>query len=216
MWSISKSPRVEDPARLQRFLNALDGADWRNAEKKSLEATFAALNELVHHELVFYYKARKQQRLFSILTRGTAVLLGTVGVMIPLLAGANPQVFGLAQPYGYPLLVAAGAVLLVNRMFGATGGHIRYVTAQLELERIVTKFRLAWLKLLAKDASCSRTPLTADDAFLLMNAFVDDAYRVIQEETSVWGKSVSEALREYERTLPPTSTPAPPVPGAAP
>ena len=35
-----------------------------------------------------------------------------------------------------------------------------------------------------------------------MNTFVDEAYRVLQEETNVWGKSVSEALQEYERRLP--------------
>lgn len=200
MWPSATPQRFEDPDRLRRFLDELKSADWQNGQRDALTKTFTALNDLIHHEVQFYYRARKRQRLFSILTRGTAIALATIGVMIPLLAGADAQMFGAASPYGYPLLVAAGAVLAINRMFGATGGHIRYVTAQLELERIVTKFRLAWLAYLAGQSNDVVAP-TAPKAFKLMNDFVDQAYRVIQMETEVWGKSVSEALQEQRVQL---------------
>lgn len=199
MWPFTRTQRVEDPDRLRRFLDELNSADWQSQKLPALTRTFNALNELIHHEVQFYYRARKKQRLFSILTRGTAIVLGTIGVMIPLLAGADAKLFGVAAPYGYPLLVAAGAVLAINRMFGATGGHIRYVTAQLELERIITKFRLAWLAYLAGHADNSRP---SPDPFILMNDFVDQAYHVIQEETIIWGKSVSEALQEQQTRFP--------------
>jgi hypothetical protein len=197
-----KVQRVEDPERLRRFLERLEGADWRSGRGDALNSAFVALNDLIYHEVLFYYRARKKQRWFSILTRGAAVLLGTVGVMVPLLAGANPAYFGFAAPYGYPILVAAAAILVINRMFGATGGHIRYVTAQLELERIITKFRLAWIELLSRESTGEDASSKNDEPFQLMNTFVDQAYRVIQEETTVWGKSVSEALQEYETRLP--------------
>lgn len=206
MWPFSTAPRVEDPERLRRFLAELENADWRGSSYTALQKVFAALNDLVYHEVLFYYKARKRQRSFSILTRGAAVLLGSVGVMIPLLAAADPVFFRSVAPYGYPFLVGAAAMIAVNRMFGATGGHIRYVTAQLELERIITKFRLRWLEWLSRD-SMSGNPATNEQAFTLLNEFVDDAYKVLQEETTVWGKSVSEALRDYENRLP--KSPAP-------
>lgn len=206
MWPFKKTQRVEDPDRLRRFLNELDKVDWQHQRRSAFTSTFIALNELIHHEVQFYYRARKKQRLFSFLTRGAAVVLGSIGVMIPLLASADATLFGAASPYGYPFLVTAGAVLAINRMFGATGGHIRYVTAQLELERIITKFRLAWFAYLASEGSgtTSATP----NPFSLMNDFVDQAYRVIQEETFVWGKAVSAALQEQQAQLP-TKLPGP-------
>lgn len=213
MWPFTKNQRVEDPDRLQRFLDQLNLANWQTDQRTALNSTFVALNELIHHEVLFYYRARKKQRWFSIITRGTAIVLATVGVMIPLLAGADSKLFGVASPYGYPLLVAAGATLAINRMFGATGGHIRYVTAQLELERLITKFRLAWLTYLARQDNTLGTSNTAAEALNLMNNFVDQAYRVIQEETQVWGKSISEALQEQQAYLPsklaPTDAPPP-------
>jgi hypothetical protein len=202
MWPFKSTPRVEDPERLRRFLNQLEHVDWRSSSATALEKVFSALNDLIYHEVMFYYKARKKQRVFSISTRALSVLFGSIGVIIPLLAAADPILFKSMAPYGYPLLVAAAAMLAVNRMFGATGGHIRYVTAQLELERIITKFRLKWLEWLSRDTMTVENRATPTQAFALLNEFVDDAYRVIQEETIVWGKSVSEAIREYENRLP--------------
>ncbi|MDM0029305.1 SLATT domain-containing protein [Variovorax saccharolyticus] len=202
MWPLKQIPRVEDPERLQQFLSVLENVDWRSGASSALNKVFAALNDLVYREVLFYYKARKKQRAFSIVTRGLSVLLGSIGVMIPLLAAADPILFQSIAPYGYPFLVAAVALIAVNRMFGATGGHIRYVTAQLELERIMTKFRLAWVEWLSRYTLSSGAKATHEEVFKLMNDFVDEAYRVIQEETTVWGKSVSEALREYESRLP--------------
>ena len=202
MWPFRKISRVEDPERLEKFLSILEEVDWSTGQVNALNQVFKALNELVHREVLFYYKARKKQRAFSIFTRGLSVILGSVGAMIPLLSAADPVLFKSVTPYGYPFLVGALTLLAVNRMFGATGGHIRYVTAQLELERIVTKFRLDWVQWSSRHIFSTCRESTLEDAFTLLHAFVDSAYRVIQEETTVWGKSVSEALREYESRLP--------------
>lgn len=202
MWPFKTTPRIEHPERLREFLLTLEGSDWRNGSTAAIDHTFTALNELIYHEALFYYRARKKQRLFSVITRGLAILLGTLGIMVPLLSAADPALFKPVAPYGYPLLAASGAVLLINRMFGATGGHIRYVTAQLELERILTKFRLAWFEWKARESIASEPGATHPEAFQLMNHFVDESYRVIQEETNAWGKSVSEALRDYENRFP--------------
>jgi len=199
MWPFKETPRIEDPERLARFLRTLEKADWAAHRAAALESVFTALNELVHHEILFYYRARKKQRFFSQFTRGAALALGSVGVMLPLLAGADPELFKPYQPYGYPFLVAAATFVAVNRMFGATGGHIRYVTAQLALERTLTKFRLEWLEKVA--AGEPDRPETAAKAFSLMHAFVDEAYRIIQEETTVWGTGISQALDDYEAKL---------------
>src|SRR5262249_45046279 len=118
--------RPEHPERLHRFLKAMDGTDWKKTDD-ALECLFIALNGLVYPELVYYYRARRRQHWFSSITRGLAILLGTAGILAPLLAAANSTFFAGWAAYGYPLLASAAAMLLVNRHFGVTGGHIRFV-----------------------------------------------------------------------------------------
>ena len=199
---LERKPRTEDPKRLEHFLDVLKSVDWQNEPATALGTTFDAINSLVHHEVQFYYRARKKQRRLSQWTRGLAVLLGSLGAILPLLSGANPGDFDHLAGYGYPLLVAAGACLAVNRLFGATGGHIRYVTAQLELERSMTMFRLEWARWQAACSQCVElSEEEIDQAFGIFSRFVSGAYEIIQEETNVWGKSVSEALNEYSTRI---------------
>lgn len=200
MWPFGRTLRVEDPERLSRFLDAL-GTNWQNDPKDQFDRLFNAVNELAHHEILFYYRARKKQRRFSIVTRGLAILFGTAGVMAPLLAGANPDIFKGWSAYGYPLLALAAAMIVINRLFGATGGHIRYVTAQLELERVLTTFRLDWSEWRARYSSVPDTDKLYADGFAVLRSFCNALYKTIQEETNVWGKSVSEALQEYASTI---------------
>jgi len=201
MWPFKSTLRTEDPERLRRFISQLENLNW-DSSTTALSFVYAALNDLVYHEVLFYYKARKKGRRISVWTRVLAVFFGTAGVMIPLLAAADNELFKPISPYGYPCLAAAAAWLAINRMFGATGGHIRYVTTQLELERIMTKFRLQWLEWCSRDTMTPGNPATPEQAFKLMNDFANDAYRVIQEETLSWGKSTTESMGQYEAGLP--------------
>lgn len=194
-----KTVRAEDPARLQAFLDVVCAAPWQGAPECALKKTFVALNALIYHEVLFYYAARKRHRVLSTVTRGLAILLGTAGIFAPLLAGADPERFKHWSAYGYPLLAGAAAMLLVNRLFGATGGHIRYVTAQLQLEQLMTLLGLDWA---AWTITRNNAPLDAESkarAMALLRRFAMNAHKIIQDETSVWGKSVSDALDEYAR-----------------
>jgi hypothetical protein len=197
MAAARRSLRVEDPVRMTEFLDAMSSAPWQGSPESALDRTFLALNELIHHEVLFYYAARRRHRRLSTLNRGLAIVLGTAGALAPLLAGADPDRFRHIGAYGYPLLVGAAAMLLVNRLFGATGGHIRYVTAQLQLERLITLFRLNWAEVLAHRGGSSLSTAGIVQAFDLLRTFVLDAHKIIQDETNVWGKSVAEALDEY-------------------
>lgn len=201
MWPFPTPPRAEDPERLRRFLDQLDDADWRGDPASALGRLFKALDELVLHEVRYYYKARRRQRVVSIVTRVLAVVFGTPGVLMPLVAAAEPALFAGLASWGFPFLACAAAMVALNRMFGATGSHIRYVTAQLELERLIAKFRLQWLEWLSRQAAPAHTATPAE-AFQMMNGFVDAVYAVLLQETAAWGQAVAEALRDYESRLP--------------
>ena len=130
-------------------------------------------------------------------TRAAAITLGTAGIIAPLIAGANPRVLGHIGAYGYALLAGAASMLLANKLFDVTGGHVRYFAAQLELERLLTLFRLDWATWLAKTSGRELDQEGLTQAFALLRAFACESYKIIMDETNVWGKSVSDALEEY-------------------
>jgi|GEM_PF-3838185 len=42
-----------DPQRLNRFLDALNSADWQGKPQEALDVIFNAINELVYHHVLF-------------------------------------------------------------------------------------------------------------------------------------------------------------------
>lgn len=202
MWPFKRRPSSKDLKRLQDLTTALSAADWQDDGRASLQKTFHALNDLIYRQIAYYDYERRGRLIWSTITRGMAAMLGIAGVVIPLLAAAGSGTFSCLAPYGYPLLVAAAAIIAMNEMFGITGGHIRYVSAQLELERITTKFNLRWAEWLCRGAKTPGPLAANEDAFKLLNEFADEAYEVIQLETTAWGKSVLDALTGYHKRLP--------------
>lgn len=189
--------RVEDPVRLEHFLAALRALSWENSQKSALLGIFDALDELAYQEVRYYYAARVLHRRVSFFTRALAFAFGSLGLLVPLLAAANPKLLGWMSPYGYLLLAASAAALAANRLFGATGGHIRFVSTQLELEQLLTGFRLERISWLAKHEAEKLSKEGTHEALQLFRNFVERFYRVLRSETTVWGRSISEALREF-------------------
>lgn len=191
---------AESPDHIAQFLLELKDLDWDGDRRTALNQVAVALDGLVCREIQYYFDRRQGQRRFSKLTRGPAWLLGTAGVLAPLVAAAKPD-WGWLTPWGYPMLVLAGAFLVLNRMFGATKGHIRYVLAQLELEQALTAFRLDWSHWLASRNQAQVDQAALDDAMRLMRGFAERAYGLVLVETKAWGEAVTEAMQEYEQRL---------------
>lgn len=56
----------------------------------------------------------------------------------------------LADAEIHYFLAGAASCLAANSLFGGTSGHVRFVSTQLELERLVTKARIDWCAFLAQ------------------------------------------------------------------
>lgn len=195
----SSNKPSKDPTRIAQFLTALNSARWREAPEEAISTAFTGVNEIIHEEILFYYRSGNKHRVISVATRLIAVLFGTLGVMAPLLAGANPARFSGFGAYGYLFLAGAGSAVAVNRLFGMTGGHVRHVSTQLELEQLVTLFRLDWCAWLVRTPSVQ--PQDVEKAVELLRTFALDAYKIVREETNVWGDSTTRALKEYADKL---------------
>jgi hypothetical protein len=195
---ILKAP-VEDPERLRDFQRATANLNWTGDHGVALNRLFQAVNDLIQAEIVYYYRQRKRRRSYSTISRAIAILAGTAGVLLPLIAVAAPTVVN--GSFGYPFLVLSGAALAVNRLFDSSSGHIRFVTAQLDLERELTKFRIDWEHLKSRIEGGQWLKRQSDEAFSLLRHFTDAAYLILTNETNDWGSVLVEAIKEYAQQV---------------
>jgi hypothetical protein len=135
----AKTPQPEDPKKLDDFKQKLLGLSWEaGKEIASIKGAFEAVDALANSEVLYYYSERRSRSRLSGWLRFFSWLFGTVGILLPLLATAYlPSSAGL-MPWGYVALAIAASLLTANALFGASTGHIRFVTAQLSLEKLMT------------------------------------------------------------------------------
>ncbi len=199
---MAREPRVEDPIRLQRFVSATKALKWEpEATLGSLSDLFWALDALAVAEVQYYYNFRASSRVHSGVLRGLGVLFATGGTLFPLLAAADSIYFKDLAAWGYVLLAVAAALFACNALFGSSTGHVRFVTAQLRLEREITRYRIKWLS--ESSALAGATPTAEQKArvFSLLRQYAEALYKVMEEETSGWADELLTELRNYREQL---------------
>ncbi|SFB61079.1 SLATT domain-containing protein [Azotobacter beijerinckii] len=191
--------RSEDPRRIQAFRSKLEGLAWdKNSAVNSLSVLFAAVDDLAEAEVHYYYRRRGTRAWISGLTRTGAWMLGTVGLLLPLLAGTAAPLFKEWGQYGYAFLAAAASCLAANSLFGGTEGHIRFVSTQLELERLIITSRVCWCKYLAG-------PHETDDdhaeGFALILGYANALHTASIAETGRWGEMLLAELAKFQTSI---------------
>jgi hypothetical protein len=199
--------RPEDPRRIASFREQLKTLAWDSTHLvTSLSALFAAVDDLAQQEVRYYYRRRGTRACISGVTRTLAWMLGTAGLLLPLLAGADPERFKNWGLYGYPFLAAAASFLAANALFGGTEGHIRFVSTQLQLEKLITASRVEWCQYLAG-------PLDGDAAraqgFALILAYASSLHTTTLAETGHWGETLLAELAKYQKTIEAKDRPTP-------
>lgn len=191
--------RPEDPRRIQAFRAKLDGLAWdKQNALGSLSALFGAVDDLAEAEIHYYYRRRGARALISGATRIGAWLLGTIGLLLPLLAGTAAPMFRDWGQYGYVFLAAAASCLAANSLFGGTEGHIRFVSTQLELERLITASRVGWCKYLAgrQDAEDDLA-----EGFAIILDYANALHTSTIAETGRWGETLLAELAKFQKSI---------------
>jgi hypothetical protein len=196
-----REPRIEDPIRLQRFHERTSGLSWSVEERgKSLRAAFNALNDLAYAEVRYYFGRRQTSRGVSFICRLLAWAFAAVGLLLPLIrpvwSGAPDNLLA----FGYLAFGIAGSVLVFNSVFIGSEGHRRFVTTQLDVERLLTLFRLDWLRLTLEFEDA---PSTQRASTLLARAvtFTEALYAALGTETAQWGKALTEAVADLDKRI---------------
>jgi hypothetical protein len=194
--------QVENPDRLSRFLGETVDLDWAPEQAlASFTSLFKALNALAEAEVRYYYKRRVHWRWLSLAPRALGWAFGTAGALIPLLASTNPDNLRGLTPWGYVCLALAASFFAANSLFGGSSGHIRFATAQLGLERLITRFRLEWYFFIA---SLQGAPLSDEQitkALDITSRFIEDFYQVILAETGSWAEALLAEFEKYRQSV---------------
>jgi SMODS and SLOG-associating 2TM effector domain 2 len=198
-WKWIKLSRAEDPRRLRAFSNSTQELVWDDGNVvESLTQLFRAVDELAESEVGYYYRRRGTRAWISGISRLSAWLFGTIGLILPLLAvTTNPEFMEWAQ-YGYLFLAASASCLAANSLFGGTEGHIRFVSTQLELEKMITKARISWCQYLSLQVNDNKD---SESGFLLIQDYANDLHTITISETGRWGEALLKELAKFQKTI---------------
>jgi SMODS and SLOG-associating 2TM effector domain 2 len=194
-----QSLRSEDPRRIQAFRATLEGLKWdKQNVVASLSKLFSAVDNLAEAEVQYYYRRRGTRAWISGVTRFVAWLLGSIGLLLPLLAGTAAPIFKDWGQYGYAFLAAAASCLAANSLFGGTEGHVRFVSTQLELERLIIASRVGWCKYLAEP---HETDEKINQGFSLILAYANNLHATTIIETGRWGDTLLAELAKFQKVV---------------
>lgn len=140
-----------------------------------------------------WYKDNRVARgIASLWIRFTSLLLLLLGGICPLLPkdipAASPLINSFvrsAEPWGYALIGLGGGLLLFDRLFGISSSWMRFINAHLELEELLSEFKVSWLKtqLGAVDA---RSPETFQALFNIADDAIKGIHMIVWQETNAW------------------------------
>lgn len=202
-WRVGKwwpiGPRVEDPIRIKLLSDSIGSLSWSaQTTRQALSVIFDQLSKLAHAELRYYYMRRKAAGKRATFFRVCAWVLGTTGLLIPLMHPliTTPSPHMLA--WGYLAIATAGSFVVADTVFAGTEGQARYVITQLDLERQYTQYSLEWQALLiAYDSQPS--PQCAVALIEKAISYAESFHRALASETAEWKETMARVKAELKQ-----------------
>ncbi len=168
----------------------LSALSWKTSQdiETSLQKLYEFADGSGQKTHQWYLRAKRPKQIGSRWLRLSAIFLGTVGGLMPIIisiVGGVGRFAWLAQAGYLALGLAAGCVVL-DKFFGFSSGWTRYMTAAQELEALTSRFRFDWnIRRLALSAS-ELTPETATPLIEFVRDYVSAVQTSVQQETRLW------------------------------
>jgi len=197
---LQKHFHPEHPNKIQVFRETLGELRWDKTNSiESFSTLFQAVDCLAEAEVRYYYRRRGTRAWISGVARFSGWLFGSIGLLLPLLAATTNPEFKEMSQFGYVFLAASGSCLSANALFGGTEGHIRFMSTQLELEKLITQARIKWCSYISsvslEDSSSN------EEGFKLIMAYANDLHTITITETGRWGEAVQKELDTFQRKV---------------
>lgn len=180
----------------------LDELDWSEGQRsESLSSVFRHSVGFARGAEEWYASKRPAKKRLGRALRVGAIALGAVAALLPILS----QIYESDRPPIAPgwaavALVAAAALMGLDRYFGFSSGWMRFMAAEVQISRLRHDFEYVWQ---ATRAGAGYPPSDEDVAALLSHAreFVLGVDDVIADETGAWISEFRSSLEGAEQGL---------------
>jgi len=99
---------------------------------------------------------------------------------------------------GYVLLAVAGALVIFDQFFDASGSWIRYRQSQARLEVLLADIRFAWAELMTKQGGVVSDRVQAAEFVTLLRDFITKVELLAEEETKEWARRFNERIATFD------------------
>lgn len=181
----------------------ITGLDW--APDKA-EASVRALAELaISHArtAISWYLHRKiGERRGARITRLAAIIFVMIAGLVPLIG----EIFQIKEtPWINPLwssvaLVLAASSVGLDQFFGFSSGYMRYLMAEMQLQRISHDFVIEFQAKAAARAGQQPDQKQIREAIDACKQFLLGVHTVVQSETASWSQEFKAALAEIDKS----------------
>jgi hypothetical protein len=172
---------------------------------------YAALNTLaqeveqrITEAIDWYLRKKRWPSRASRLLRFLAIVLAVLGGLAPLVSGGNDTTSCLlvnADRWGYILIALAGACLLFDRFFGFSASWMRYMTAQMALQRSLEEFQLSWAVWRIDVEENKPTKDQQNAAYALLRSVQHRTADLIDKEFQRWIAQFQEQLTALQAAI---------------
>lgn len=154
--------------------------------------------EYLDKRLKWYKKYRKRKGIISNFLLIIAVLAFTLSLCLIVIYGPN-DVQGKSNSYalGYICILIASTMLLFDRLFGHSSGWVRYMMAQLEIEKTIGEYHGQWINSISK---IDIENLTLENKTMLINLLMnfDKTIKgIVIKETLEWKSNFTTQLEKF-------------------
>jgi hypothetical protein len=133
----------------------------------------------------WYAKARCWHSIYSRGIRVLAIILFSIGILLPILNLDIVTIKTKPLNFGYICLAVGGLLLLLDKYLGISSGYVRFYIAELDIKKNTHEFTSNWDIETAK----ATTPMTIENIVNLLNIikqFKQAVFTTIQVETGAW------------------------------
>jgi hypothetical protein len=180
----------------------LQGTDDQAKQKYVIEV-YNYVDTTARAAIDWYLERKGPKRAWAQRLRLSAILLTTIGGIIPLLVstGVLPRGNGLEYAqFGYVALALAGACLALDKFFGFSSAWMRYLATSTALQRLLNEFYFDCALLNSNLSSPSAGPSDRDAMLRRAQTFLQAMLSEIEKETTAWVAEYRSNLADLEKS----------------
>ena len=198
-----KQPRQEEQKPEKLNPNALKW-DLQNLET-SLDKLFKFTLGKGQGSVAWYQRKSAPKRNWAQITRVTSIVAAAIGAIWPVLSqmpvGENAAVEIFFNPaWASVALAIAAAAIALDKFFGFSSGWMRFITSQMQIQKLLDAFEYDWMKERASWHDQQPSYEQAQVMIAKCAALAANVAKIEEDETRAWTQEFRSALENLEQT----------------